>query len=180
MRGASHDILFLCDHCGGGAVLETEQLRPVTSTALMPAPGRRATTWRPGWILEAHVEVGRRYLANGTSTPGWRDARTFVIPAFNLSLDELDRLSRALSAGSGTTGELPHQPITGGSLSLEDARTFARYLVVGDEARRPDMLASVQVFVNLTDSRLVALPFEERNHLLSCAVTGISVRSRIP
>jgi hypothetical protein len=178
MKGDPHDSLFFCSHCGSGARLDERGLETVVSTALLPASGRHARTWRPAWLIEAGVVVDQRIRADGRHTEGWRGERTFVIPAFPLPLGDLVRLARALSTAVGTVGEVPREPIRGGTLSLEDALTLARHIVVGDEARRADMLASVQVEVTEVSHRLAAIPFEEVAEGLCCAVTGMAVRAR--
>ena len=177
MHGDPHDVLFFCAHCGSGALLDEEGLRTVESTAMLPAPGHHPRLWKPAWVIEAEVTVDDRIRADGRHTPGRQEARTFVMPAFPLHLEDLVRLARALSAAAGTVGEVPREPIRGGTLSLEDAVTLCRHIVVGDEVRRSDMLASVQVQVQEQAHRLAAIPFEDENDRLQCAITGVIVRS---
>lgn len=176
MQGESHDVLFFCSHCGSGAILEDDGLQTVDSTALLPVPGRHARVWRPAWIVEADVVVGDRIRADGRRTDGWRGERTFVVPAFPLPLPDLIQLSRALSNAADVVGEVPREPIRGGTLSLADALTLARHIIVGDEVRKPDMLASVQVEVHEKSHRLAAIPFDEENGWMECAITGMAVQ----
>jgi len=61
-------------------------------------------------------------------------------------------------------------------MALEDALTIARHIVIGDEVRKSDKLASVQVDIDVVTSRLVAIPFEPSNVGLRCAITGVTVR----
>jgi hypothetical protein len=176
LRGEGLDTIFFCGHCGHGAVLEHEGLRLVPSGALLPAPGRSSGEWRPAWLLETEVTVRDRVRAGGRRSDGWRAERVFVIPAFASSLADLTRLARALSQAAGSTAETPRAPIRGGVLALEDAVTLARHLVVGDEVRRSDALASVTVEIALRSSRLVAIPFERTAKGLRCAITGVALR----
>jgi hypothetical protein len=176
LRGEGLDTIFFCDHCGDAATLDEEGLQMVESAALLPAPGRSAREWRPAWLIEADVSVSERVRAKGRQTEGWRARKTFVIPAFAISLDDLTRLSRALSETAGETGEVPREPIHGGTVALEDAVTIARHMVIGDEVRKSDMLASVQVDIDVNASRLVAIPFEPTNVGLRCSITGVTVR----
>jgi hypothetical protein len=60
-------------------------------------------------------------------------------------------------------------------MTLEDALTLARYLVVSEEVARPDTIASVVVEVQVHGFRLAALPFEQDGDRLRCAVTGVRV-----
>ena len=106
MRGEGLDTIFFCAYCGDAAVLDDEGLQTVDSTALLPTPGRHAHVWRPAWRFEVQVRVHQRVRADGRTTPDWEGRRIFYIPAFDLSLDDMTRLSRALSEVSETTAEV--------------------------------------------------------------------------
>ncbi len=175
MSAAPEDEVFLCAHCGSGAVLGETGLATLEATALLPAPGRRAESWRPGWALEVDVTVAGRTTADGRSTPGWSQRRSYVLPGFDLPLADLVRLGRALGQAAGATGEVPRAPLPGGRLSLTDSLTLIHHLVVAEEAAKPDMLASIEVTVIEAGHRLVALPFEGEGDALRCAVTGVTV-----
>jgi hypothetical protein len=176
MRGEGFDTIFFCSHCGGAAVLENHGLEPVAGSGLVPAPGRRAQVWRPAWRAEVDVKIHDRVRFGGVETPGWEGRRVFYIPAFSLQLDDLTRLSRALSEVSGSVAEVPREPIHGGTLAFEDALVLIRHILIGDEVRRSDMLASVTVDVDEVSRSLVALPFGAAEGRLECAVTGTTVR----
>jgi len=176
MSGESHDVIFFCSHCGSAALLEEDGLLTVESTALLPSPGRHAQVWRPAWIIEAEVSVEDRIRADGRRTEGWSGERTFVVPAFGLPLPDLMMLSRALSEVVGGVGEVPREPIHGGTLAVEDALTLVRHIMVGDEVRKRDDLASVRVEIRESSHRLAAIPFEGAGDgRLRCAVTGVVV-----
>jgi hypothetical protein len=175
LRGEPHDILFMCAHCGGASVLGAEGLEAVESTALLPASGRRAQLWKPAWALETEVEVSSRIRADGRPTDGSRCERRFIIPAFSLPLRSLHVLARALSTSAREPGEVPRAPVPGGTLSLDDARTIARFLVVSEEVAKRDSIASVEVEVRVSRFRVAALPFEQDGGELRCAVSGVKV-----
>lgn len=175
LRGQGLDTLFFCGHCAKAAVLESDGLQTVESGALLPAPGRRAERWLPAWLLDLDVRVRDRVRAGGHPSPGWQGRRRFVLPAFELRLDDLSRLARALAEAAGEVDEVPRAPIHGGVLALEDAVTLARHLLIGDEVRRSDMLASVTVELEISGARLVATPFESAERGLRCAITGVSL-----
>lgn len=177
LQGEGLDTIFFCDHCGDAATLDENGLKMVDSAALLPAPGSSAREWRPAWMLEVDVTVGERVRAKGRRTEGWQARKKYVIPAFALPLDDLTRLARALSEAAGETGEIPREPIHGGTVAFEDALTIVRHIVIGDEVRKSDMLASVQVDIEVVFRRLVAIPFEPTNVGLRCSITGVSVRS---
>jgi len=176
LRGEGLDTIFFCDHCGDAATLGADGLEMVESAALLPSPGRSARTWRPAWLVEADVAVRERIRHRGRRRGDWEGRRTFVVPAFGMPLDDLNRITRALSEAAGETGEVPRDPIHGGTLAREDAVTLIRHIVIGDEVRKSDMLASLEVDINVVSSRLVAIPFEPTKAGLTCSITGVSVR----
>lgn len=180
MFGEGFDTIFFCSHCGNAATLGDECLDPVSSSALMPAAGRPVDRWRPAWRLEVDVSVHDRIVHGGRKTSGWDDRRVFYIPAFELPLDDLTRLARALSLTDAAAAEVPREPIRGGTLSVDDALTLVKHILVGDEVRRSDALASVIVDVDVVDRSLAALPFSGGGGAgaLRCSVTGLTVRSR--
>ncbi len=177
LHGEGLDTIFFCDHCGDAATLEDDGLQMVESTALLPSPGRHASEWRPAWLVVAEVTVSDRVGAKGRQSKGWQARRTFVIPAFATPLEDLTRIARALSEAVGETGEVPREPIRGGTLALDDAVTMIRHILIGNEVRKSDMLASLQVDIEVVESRLVAIPFEKTNVGLRCAITGVTVRA---
>jgi len=177
MRGEGLDTIFFCGHCGGAAVLDDECLQTVDGTALLAAPGYHPRVWRPAWRLEVQVRVHHRVRADGRTTPDSEGRKTFYIPAIELSLADLTRLSRALSNVSEVGREVPKEPIHGGTLSVDDALMLVRHILVGDEVHRSDMLASVTVDIEEISRGLVALPFEEVERGLRCAVTGVVIPS---
>ncbi len=179
LHGEGLDTIFFCDHCGDAATLSEDGLQMVESSALVPAPGRSARWWKPAWMLETDVTVDERVRSGGRRSEGWSGRRMFVVPAFPMPLEDLTRLSRALSEAAGDTAEVPREPIHGGSLAVEDAVTLVRHILIGDEVRRSDMLASVRVDVDVVASRLVATPFEPTTGGLRCSVTGVTVRAEV-
>jgi len=176
MRGEGSDTIFFCSHCGGAAILDADGLEILESTALLPSPGRHPRLWRPAWRVEVEVRVHHRVTADGRSTPGWEGSKVFFVPAFDLALDDLTRLSRALAEVAHPTAEVPREPIHGGTLAFDDALTLIRHILIGDEVRRADMLASVTVDLEVVGRSVVALPFDTGKDRFTCAVTGTTVR----
>lgn len=178
LEGEGLDTIFFCQHCGDAATLSDEGLEMIGSAAVVPAPGRAAGIWRPAWSVEAVVEVADRVRYRGHRTPGWKNERTFVVPAFDMPLADLTRIVRGFASLSCELREVPREPIRGGTLAIEDVVTIIRHVVIGDEVRRSDMLASVRVEIDIVSKRLVALPFEEVPGGLRCSVTGVTVTHR--
>lgn len=176
LRGEGLDTIFFCDHCGDAATLGEDGLEMVESAALVPSAGRSAGIWRPAWLIEARVSVSERTRHKGRRSEGWQEQQTFVIPAFEMPLGDLTRIARGFSEVIAETREVPREPIRGGTLAIDDAVILIRHLVIGDEVRKSDMLASVMVDIEVLASRLVAIPFESTDGGLRCSITGVTVR----
>ena len=177
LRGEGRDTIFFCDHCGDAATLGEEGLEMVESAALLPEAGRAARAWRPAWLVEADVAVRERTRYRGRRTGEWEGRRRYIVPAFKMPLGDLTRITRALCEASADTAEVPREPIHGGTLALDDAVIVIRHIVIGDEVRKSDMLASLEVDIEVAESRLVALPFEPTDVGLRCSITGVTVRT---
>lgn len=178
MQASGTDSLFFCRHCGGGAQLGETEIERLSSAALMPAPGSRAEVWLPAWEVETEVRVASRRRFGGQETPGWSGVETSIIPAFELPLEDLIPLARALSSAAHTIRDVPDEPCRGGTLNLDDALVFIRYLVLLREVEQPDQLAGVELEVDSRSARLLAIPFERAQPRLRCAVTGTVIRQR--
>lgn len=176
LEGEGLDTIFFCQHCGDAAILSDDSLEMIDSAAVVPAAGRSAAVWRPAWRVEADVEVADRVRSGGHRSGGWKDRRVFVVPAFDMPLADLTRIVRAFSGLACELREVPREPIRGGTLDYEDVITVVRHVLVGDEVRRSDMLASVRVEIDVVSTRLVALPFEAVRGGLRCSVTGVTVQ----
>jgi hypothetical protein len=176
LHGEGLDTIFFCDHCGDAAILGEEGLEMVESAALLPASGRSARSWRPAWLIEADVAVKERTRYRDRRAGDWEKQLHFIIPAFAMPLGDLTRISRAFSEATAETAEVPREPIHGGTLALEDAVTLIRHIIIGNEVRRSDMLASLEVDIEVLESRLVATPFEPIDGGLRCSITGVTVR----
>jgi hypothetical protein len=98
-----------------------------------------------------------------------------VVPAFDMPLADLTRIVRAFAAVDRELREVPREPIRGGALAIEDVMTLIRHVLIGDEVRRSDLLASVRVDIEVVSKRLVALPFEAAPPGLRCSITGVTV-----
>lgn len=175
MKGDPTDILFVCTHCGAGAILADEGLEILRTTALLPAAGRRAEIWKPAWKIEADISIADRVLFGGRRSVSSTTRRKFLLPAFDLKLRDLSRLSRGLSNTEESISEIPHEPCRGGRLELSDALILLRYLIIEEEAEQPDRLASLKVEIQPLSHKLCLIPFEKSGSQLRCAITGISI-----
>jgi len=112
-------------------------------------------------VAQGVVSVGRKTYSgdeNRQAQEFWRTPRTFFVPAYTCSLDELISLGMQLlrqpvSMMSGPTTAF--LPVT---LSIEDVRPMAEFIIMGIEAERRDMIKSVAVQLNIDVPVLWVLP----------------------
>ena len=81
--------------------------------------------------------MDRGILAHGRNTEGWRGTQTSLVPAFAPPFADPVELASTLSEAAASAGEVPREPIRGGTLAFEEAVTLDRHLVVGDEVHKP-------------------------------------------
>ncbi len=175
LAGDTQDRIFFCRGCAAGAVLGDSGLELIDAAALAPTSERQAELWRPLWAITADVAIEHRVdkpadTAEHESLP-WHGSRSFQIPAFTIPIRDRTRLARALNQQERTETSLVDAPVFGGTLVRDDAIALCRHLVIGEEARKPDMLMRVSVKVTPTSWRLLALPLYRRGTRWHCAVT---------
>lgn len=156
------EIAWVCPACGQAALLDETQPTGLSPLELhYNASLRTGQTGRPFWVAQGQVSVSRqtyRGNANDQAREFWSKPHTFFVPAFACSLDELVSLGMkllrqpvAMLQGQPT----PLMPIT---LSVEDIRPMAEFIIMGIEAERGDMVKTVQIQLQLTTPVLWILP----------------------
>lgn len=147
------EMAWVCVTCGQPMQLDESQpsgLAPlsVTYDARIQA-GQRG---RPFWVAQGQVSVRRQTYRGNEERQAqefWSQPRTFFVPAFACSLDEL------VSQGMKLLRQ-PPQPTPGPpvaflpvTLSRNDVRPMSEFVVMGIEAERRDMLKTVQIQLSL-------------------------------
>ncbi len=156
------EVAWLCPNCGQAIGLDEKQ-----PSGLMPLeihftdgiqPGQRG---RPFWVAQGVVSVQRETYSGNESRQAlefWQKPRTFFIPAYTCTLDQLISLGAQLlkqPVSMMQSPACPFQPIT---LDFEDVRPMAEFIIMGIEAERRDMLKSVTIQLNLAPPSLWILP----------------------
>jgi hypothetical protein len=156
------EVAWSCSQCGQGLFLDDEQgLLPLDMhyTSSLP-PGRKGL---PYWVAEGRVTLQREtYGSSGRSAKEantfWSEPRRFFVPAFTCPLETL--LTRGvqlllqppqLQPGPA----VPFEPVT---LSLQDVRPAADFIVMAVEAARKDKLKRVEFSLDLAAPELWILP----------------------
>lgn len=158
---------------GAEVVRSAARLLQPVEVAFVAAPGVQAERFLPFWLLPARVRIHERHSSGagnllkaafggsseGAGPPGPETEGTFAIPAFPAELD------RALALAARYTRELPGlgerlgERLTGGTLSVDDAKKLAHYGLIAVEAGKPDMLANLRYDIDFGPPRLLGVPF---------------------
>ncbi len=156
------EVAWLCPTCGQVVQLDVKQPSGVSalamyfSTEIQPSkPGR------PFWVAQGLVSVQRQTYSGDESRQAadfWKTPRTFFVPAFSCPLQDLislgmQLLKQPVSIMQGSPA--PFLPVT---LSADDVRPMAEFIIMGIEAERRDMIKSVGIQLNLARPVLWVLP----------------------
>jgi len=156
------EVAWLCPTCGQAILLDEKQAAGLSLLDVYFAAGvQSGHKGHPFWVAQGVVSVGRQTYSgdeNRQAQEFWRTPRTFFVPAYTCSLDELISLGMQLlrqpvSMMSGPTTAF--LPVT---LSIEDVRPMAEFIIMGIEAERRDMIKSVAVQLNIDVPVLWVLP----------------------
>jgi hypothetical protein len=164
------DVVFYCTACKNAHLLDrsTGALAPIAVTFLA-APAMAVTRRLPFWLLPARVELLERSTEGGggllhlfdggaPSSAGNADV-SFAVPAFAAPLTVAVELAKRYSAQFPAAGELVGEALTGGSLRVEDARTWAEFALISAEMAKPDKLTQLRYRLTFGDARLLGVPF---------------------
>jgi hypothetical protein len=120
------------------------------------------TSGKPFWVADGGVTFARRQTYSGNEDRDahqfWSQPRRFFVPAFSAPLEtllgwgsKLLEKTPALQPGSAARFE----PVT---LSLEDVKPLAEFIVMAIEAGRKDKLREIQFTLELSAPVLWILP----------------------
>jgi uncharacterized protein YbaR (Trm112 family) len=184
LEAESEDVVFYCAACRNGyRASDTEPVLDSVEVTFLVAPTVAVAKYLPFWRLDAAVEilerqVGsassgvagaglgafiQRVLAGSSSRAGASQALRFLIPAYRTPLQN----ARALALGYGTVAEELGQKLgerlTGASLPVEDARKFAEFLFLLQQAQASGVLLTLRYTLEFSGPPvLVGVPFTRR------------------
>jgi len=147
------EIAWLCSNCGQAAQLDETQPSGLSQLEIhFDAAIQSGQRGRPFWVAQGMVTVQRETYSgneNRQAQEFWQVPRTFFIPAYTCTLDQLISegmrlLRQPLSMMQGNATAF--LPVT---LGLDDIRPMAEFIIMGIEAERRDMVKSVNIQLNL-------------------------------
>lgn len=160
------EVAWVCATCGQAVLLDENQAAGLAPLEIRyHASIRSGQPGRPFWVAQATVVVNRQIfsqLFKGNETHQaqefWQEARTFFVPAFACSLDELVSQGMKLLRQPVAMAQGQPTPFLPVKLSMGDVYPMAEFIIMGIEAERKDMVKSVQIQLNLAPPVLWILP----------------------
>jgi len=158
---AQDEVAWTCATCGEGLVLDDEKGVRALEVRFARSSVEPGLTWKPFWVAigRARFEVRQTYGSDRGPDELWASPQTFVLPAFECSLEEagawgLSFLRNPPRLAPGPAGRL--QRVT---VAADEAKALAEFVVLTVEAERQDRLKSVSFHLELEPPVLWALPF---------------------
>jgi len=155
-------VAWLCPTCGKAQQLDEKQPSGLAPLEIYFASGiQPGQQGRPFWVSQGTVTVQRQTYSGNEQRQAqdfWQKPRTFFVPAFSCSLEQMisQGMQLIMTPISIMKGDVvPFLPVT---LSVEDVRPMAEFIIMGVEAERRDMLKSVDIQLNLAPPTLWVLP----------------------
>ncbi|MGE5233036.1 MAG: hypothetical protein ACM3OB_02910 [Acidobacteriota bacterium] len=171
VEAGAADVVYYCSACRNGYLYgdRTTPLRPV-DVAFVTVPGKAISTYLPFWLLPATVRilarptsggagVMRALFGGGEPVPGAESQGIFALPAYDLPLGSLLALAQRYTQALPTLGERLGERLRGGRLTVEDAQKLAEYVLIADEAQKPDTLTGLRYELRFGPPRLLGVPF---------------------
>lgn len=159
------ELVWVCANCGQGQILTDQGLKPQTVRyAAGIAPGQPG---KPVWVASGRASLARETygfaIFGGNKQKEmedfWSASQWFFIPAYELPLEKvLDigmQMLRQPPPMQETSGPLPFYPVT---VSAEDARSLAEFIVMAIEAGRSDKLKKLEMQLDLSAPELWIFP----------------------
>jgi hypothetical protein len=180
------DVVYYCTACRNGYRFDGEKraLEPI-EVSFVAAPDRVVEGYRPFWVLPATIRIHDRQASGGSFRGllgrffgGAEDRRpgegTFVVPAFDLSLEAALELTRRYSHRLPELDERLGERLTGGRYGAADARKIAHFALLASEVDKPDTLSDLRYEIEFGAGRLLGVPFVRRGEGWADALFGVA------
>jgi hypothetical protein len=172
LKANDHDLVLLCPACFAAVAIQDDGL---SLTKIQFAQSRSSPAepveWRPYWIFNGQVTLHSRevqskdgFFSNNSAAEAeklWGQTRRLYVPAWELSLAAVQEIGCRLIMAQPDYVPVaqPAAPnLLPAILSAADGQKMLEFIVTAIEARRPDMLRSLQFSIQINDVALWALP----------------------
>jgi hypothetical protein len=155
------EVAWVCAQCGQGLLLSEEKGAVPLEICFAAGLDERGGG-RPFWVVPGKVELQRKIFGGGD--PGgqarvfWGAGRTFFVPAYTCTLDELVQIGMQMIGQAPVLQPGPAVPFIPVTMLPEDVQPYAEFIVMGIEAGRKDRLKELQFKLDLGQPVLWVLP----------------------
>jgi predicted RNA-binding Zn-ribbon protein involved in translation (DUF1610 family) len=162
IQAEPEEVAWLCANCGQGLLLDEKQASGLAALDIYFATGiQSGQRGRPFWVAQGLVSIQRQTYSGDEGRQAqefWKTPRTFFVPAFACSLDELIGLGMRLLKQPVTMMHAQPAAFLPVTLLLDDVRPMAEFIIMGIEAERRDMMKSAALQLSLAKPALWVLP----------------------
>jgi len=147
----------VCAQCGQGLLLSDEKGAVPLEICFAAAPDRARLDarggGRPFWVVPGRLELQRKIFGgadqSSTARQFWGPGRTFFVPAYTCTLDELVQTGTQMILQPPVLQPGPAVPFVPVTMLPEDVQPYAEFIVMGIEAGRKDRLKELQFTLDL-------------------------------
>jgi hypothetical protein len=172
LKANDHDLVLLCPACFAVVAIRDDGLS-LTKIQFAQSPDSPAepAEWRPYWIFNGQVTLHKRevqskdgFFGNNSAAEAeklWGEPRRLYVPAWELPLATVQEIGCRLIVAQPNYSPVaqPAAPnLLPAVLSVADAQKMLEFIIMAIEARRPDMLRTLQFSIQINDVALWALP----------------------
>lgn len=156
------EIAWVCPNCQTSLILDMQN--GLTRHEIKFSEGiKSGKTGRPFWISQAQVDIKRSTFSSAWGAKEdakefWKQPRTFYVPAYTCSIDEVVEISSLLLTKPYPLNAGPQVPFIPITLEQQDVQAYAEFVVLGIEAHRKDKVSKVHFTLQLQDLELWILP----------------------
>ena len=172
LKANDHDLVLLCPACFAVVAIQDDGLSLAKIQFAQPSNSpAEPVEWRPYWIFNGQVTLHKRevqskdgFFGNNSAAEAeklWGQPRRLYVPAWELPLATVQEIGCRLIVAQPdyTPVAQPAAPkLPPAVLAAADAQKVLEFIIMAIEARRPDMLRTLQFSIQINDVTLWALP----------------------
>lgn len=166
LKAEDEDIVIMCRTCQSASHITDDGLTLHRVRFLEPEANSQPTHWLPVWTYLGRVNLQRERQGGSRSAEReaeqfWSEPRRLFVPAWNLSPLAASRIGQELVEQQPVYHPIDAPPdayMSPVTFPLEDASKLLELIVISMEAERRDYLKTINVYFDLGDPALWAIP----------------------
>lgn len=168
--GEGEHLIATCGDCGTCCEVVKGVALPRARSVFRPRTGT-ATEFVPFWRIDARVEIFQRETAGvgqflkdffNLGRGDRHDEHRFFVPAFEVNMEAFKALGLQMLKLPPDRlqpwEDAPDLPVRPATMSLDEASCTLEFLILTIEARKSDMMVSLNFQVDVLDSGLALVP----------------------